>query len=267
MLLFLYKVITMRLRYDNALSLSNDTNLMKLSNRLQTLHSLVSNDYQHIWDCCCDHGFLGVQLLSDNKAPLIHFVDIVPSLMNELEGKLTRYFPQDNNVEQHKQSQWKVYCLDVAAIPLDKHTGRHLVIIAGVGGDLTQKLVDDIHRQHPDKDIDFLLCPVHQQFELRSHLKALKFGLIDEVLIEENRRYYEILLVSNNQGDAEKSQNVSEISNVGDKIWTPSSDEKMKVSQQYKAKTLQHYLRIHQGQEKQGKPSEVKHIIDAYQAI
>ncbi|WP_198595364.1 SAM-dependent methyltransferase, partial [Vibrio lentus] len=50
---------------------------MKLSNRLQTLHSLVSNDYQHIWDCCCDHGFLGVQLLSDNKAPLIHFVDIV----------------------------------------------------------------------------------------------------------------------------------------------------------------------------------------------
>ncbi len=111
----------MRLRYDNALSLSNDTNLMKLSNRLQTLHSLVSNDYQHIWDCCCDHGFLGVQLLSDNKAPQIHFVDIVPSLMNELEGKLTRYFPQDNNVEQHKQSQWTVYCLDVAAISLDKH--------------------------------------------------------------------------------------------------------------------------------------------------
>ena len=73
--------------------------------------------------------------------------------------------------------------------------------------------------------------------------------------------------MSNNQGDAEKSQNVSEISNVGDKIWTPSSDEKMKVSQQYKAKTLQHYLRIHQGQEQQGKPSEVKHIIDAYQAI
>ncbi len=33
----------------------------------------------------------------DNKAPQIHFVDIVPSLMNELEGKLTRYFPQDNN--------------------------------------------------------------------------------------------------------------------------------------------------------------------------
>ncbi len=247
--------------------LSNDTNLMKLSNRLQTLHSLVSNDYQHIWDCCCDHGFLGVQLLSDNKAPQIHFVDIVPSLMSELEGKLARYFPQSNKAEQTVTSQWQVYCMDVAAIPLQKHTGKHLVIIAGVGGDLTQKLVDDIHRQHPDKDIDFLLCPVHQQFELRSHLKALKFGLIDEVLIEENRRYYEILLVSNNQGDAEKSQNVSEISNVGDKIWTPSSDEKMKVSQQYKAKTLQHYLRIHQGQEKQGKPSAVKHIIDAYQAI
>ncbi|TVU66030.1 SAM-dependent methyltransferase [Vibrio atlanticus] len=240
---------------------------MKLSNRLQTLHSLVSNDYQHIWDCCCDHGFLGVQLLSDNKAPLIHFVDIVPSLMNELEGKLTRYFPQDNNVEQHEQSQWKVYCLDVAAIPLDKHAGRHLVIIAGVGGDLTQKLVDDIHCQHPDKAIDFLLCPVHQQFELRSHLNSLKFGLINEVLIEENRRYYEILLVRNNRHENETSSLLTEVSNVGDKIWTPSCEQQKQVSLQYKAKTLQHYLRIHQGQEKQGKASEVKHIIDAYQAI
>ncbi|MDH5917826.1 tRNA (adenine(22)-N(1))-methyltransferase [Vibrio splendidus] len=240
---------------------------MKLSNRLQTLRSLVSNDYLHIWDCCCDHGFLGVQLLSDNKAPQIHFVDIVPSLMSELEGKLARYFPQSNKAEQTVTSQWQVYCMDVAAIPLQKHIGKHLVIIAGVGGDLTQKLVDDIHRQHPDKDIDFLLCPVHQQFELRSHLKALKFGLIDEVLIEENRRYYEILLVSNNQGEAEKNQAVSDISNVGDKIWAPSCEQQLQISQQYKAKTLRHYLRIHQGQEKQGKPSQVKHIINAYQAI
>lgn len=187
--------------------------------------------------------------------------------MSELEGKLARYFPQSTKAEQTVTSQWQVYCMDVAAIPLEKHTGKHLVIIAGVGGDLTQKLVDDIHRKHPNTAIDFLLCPVHQQFELRTHLKALNFGLIDEVLIEENRRYYEILLVSNNQGDAKKNQTVSEISNVGDKIWAPSCDEKIKVSQQYKAKTLQHYLRIHQGQEKQGKSSKVKHIIDAYQAI
>jgi tRNA (adenine22-N1)-methyltransferase len=210
---------------------------------------------------------LGVQLLSDHKAPQIHFVDIVPSLMNELEDKLTRYFPQGETAKQKVTSQWQVYCLDVAAIPLEKHTGRHLVIIAGVGGDLTQKLVDDIHCKHPDKAIDFLLCPVHQQFELRSHLKALKFGLIDEVLIEENRRFYEILLVSNNQDNSEKGQNVSEISDVGDKIWTPSSEQQRQISQQYKAKTLQHYLLIHQGQEKQGKPSQVKHIIEAYQAI
>ncbi|MFA0080177.1 tRNA (adenine(22)-N(1))-methyltransferase TrmK [Vibrio artabrorum] len=240
---------------------------MKLSHRLQTLHSLVSNDYQHIWDCCCDHGFLGVQLLSDNKAPQIHFVDIVPSLMNELKGKLTHYFPQDSHTEQHIYSQWQVYCLDVAAIPLHKHTGRHLVIIAGVGGDLTQKLVDDIHRQHPNTAIDFLLCPVHQQFELRSHLKSLNFALIDEVLIEENRRYYEILLVSNNQGDRKNCPPVRDISNVGDKIWIPIDQQQLQISQQYKAKTLQHYLRMQQGQEKQGKLSEVKHIIEAYQAI
>ncbi|WP_299691317.1 tRNA (adenine(22)-N(1))-methyltransferase TrmK [uncultured Vibrio sp.] len=240
---------------------------MKLSNRLQTLHSLVSNDYQHIWDCCCDHGFLGVQLLSDNKAPVIHFVDIVPSLMNELEDKLTRYFPLKPSAEHKVTSNWKVYCMDVAAIPLNKYPGRHLVIIAGVGGDLTQKLVDDIHRQYPDQAVDFLLCPVHHQFELRAHLKALKFSLIDEVLIEENRRYYEILLVRNQQEDSQTNPLLSEISQVGDKIWSADCEQKRQISQQYKAKTLQHYLRIHQGQEQQGKVSQVKHIIDAYQAI
>ncbi|MCW0469406.1 hypothetical protein OH492_11565 [Vibrio chagasii] len=49
---------------------------------------------KYIWDCCCGSWLLGVQLLADNKAPHIHFVDIVPSLMSELESKLVRYFPK-----------------------------------------------------------------------------------------------------------------------------------------------------------------------------
>ncbi|QSA20815.1 SAM-dependent methyltransferase, partial [Vibrio furnissii] len=36
---------------------------MKLSKRLQTIEKLVTQHYDHIWDCCCDHGFLGMTLL------------------------------------------------------------------------------------------------------------------------------------------------------------------------------------------------------------
>jgi len=51
---------------------------------------MVTSQYEHIWDCCCDHGLLGYALLSRLNAMNIpcniHFIDIVPPLMAELES-------------------------------------------------------------------------------------------------------------------------------------------------------------------------------------
>ncbi len=230
---------------------------------------VTSQQYNHIWDCCCDHGLLGFALLSRHAASNIHFVDIVPELMTELGSKLQRFYSPTFN---STSTTWHTHCLDVARLPLTEYEGKHLIIIAGVGGDLMIQFIEAIHKQYPSLAIDFLLCPVHHQFSLRDKLIELDFSLKDEVLVEENRRFYEIIHVSSS------SKTNAKIHPVGDKIWHSSSgtDTSIHACKQadtavkYLAKTLSHYQRIQQGIEQsaeQGKIKSVQHIIDAYRAI
>lgn len=225
---------------------------MKLSRRLKTIDKMITSPYPHIWDCCCDHGLLGMTLLARNAAPNIHFVDIVSELMRQLNSKLTQFFP-------HSPSAWASHCIDVKKLPLAQYplTGseKHLVIIAGVGGDLMTELIEGICTNNPDINIDFLLCPVHHQFSVRAKLITLNFSLLDEVLLEENQRFYEILLVSNNNKQGDK------VSPVGDKIWQASSVEQAAIIKGYLTKTLKHYQRIQLGCR-----DNIQTIIDAYQA-
>lgn len=107
---------------------------------------MVTSGYAHVWDCCCDHGFLGAALLSRQVSSTIHFVDIVPELMAELNGKLDRFY---------SSSAWETHCLDVAKLPLEQYEGKPLIIIAGVGGDLMIKFIDAINQKHSGLDMDF----------------------------------------------------------------------------------------------------------------
>ena len=224
-----------------------------------------SQHYQHIWDCCCDHGLLGFSLLSPQKRndtqisnstntttkptetitnTKVHFVDIVPELMLEIDNKLKRFYPA-TSLAKNNTLDWQTHCLDVAQLPLKQYQGKHLVIIAGVGGDLMIKFIEAINQQHSDLAIDFLLCPVHHQYALRSKLIELKFSLIDECLVAENQRFYELMLVSSEQ------DNNNKITKVGDKFWLPlinkQPSQQADIATKYLKKTLQHYQRIQKG--------------------
>lgn len=241
---------------------------MALSHRLQQLDNMVSPGYHHVWDCCCDHGFLGFTLLTRGAANTIHFVDIVPELMAELDGKLQRFY---SNAIQNT-TRWNTHCIDVTELPLTQYQGKHLIIIAGVGGDLMIKFIEALVKRHKGLALDFLLCPVHHQFSLRNKLIEMAFSLQDEILVEDNKRFYEMLLVSTVGNELKK------VSPVGDKIWQPlkyrqagkpnnlepsqHSSKEATIAQQYLAKTLNHYYRI-----QQGKTNDVQYIIDAYNAI
>jgi len=192
-----------------------------------------------------------MSLMSRQAAPNIHFVDIVAELMHSLESKLQQFFSNSASV-------WTTHCIDVKKLPLEQyqhqHQDKHLVIIAGIGGDLMIQLIEGIFHNNPAIGIDFLLCPVHHQFTLRQKLIELDFSLKNEVLIEENQRFYEILLVSSNADEGTK------ISPVGDKIWQTSSTEQTIVKKQYLTKLLKHYQRLQLSNN-----ANVQAIIDAYQ--
>lgn len=216
---------------------------MKLSKRLAKIAGMVSAEYDHIWDCCCDHGLLGAALLSRQRAGTVHFVDIVPELINEVEAKLKRFYPT---------ASWQTHCLDVAALPLSQYPGKQLVIIAGVGGDLTMEFISALVSANPNAELEFLLCPVYHQYALRQRLIELDFGLIDEVLVEDNQRFYEILHVSINRARHAK------VSPVGDKLWQGDGDR----AKRYLNKTLAHYQRIEKGGNE-----DVRAIISSYLAV
>ena len=220
---------------------------VKLSTRLKKIEQMVPAGYDHVWDCCCDHGLIGAALLSRQAADNVHFVDIVPDLMNTVKKNLQRFYPED---------KWEVHCLDVAKLPLKQYAGKHLVIIAGVGGDLMCELVEGIYQSDQDANIDFILCPVNNIYTLRQKLIEHQFGLKHEVLIEDNQRFYEILHVSSRMDEN------SPINEVGCKIWQSDTNEQADIVTRYIDKTLSHYRRLLRGSD-----DNIEAIIERYSSV
>ena len=222
----------------------------KISQRLQELNSMVTGHYQHIWDCCCDHGFLGLTLLERHAAQTIHFVDIEAGILNQLQDVLLKRYSL-----QGLCGEWQVHCADVSALPMaevcnNPQEDKHLIIIAGVGGELSIDLMTAILKKFTQYNLEFILCPVHHNFKVRAYLRENQFGLIDENLIVENNRGYEILHVSQRAGH--------KISQVGCEMWDLSSASHVN----YLHKVILHYQRLQKNPQQ-----DVQHIIKHYQKL
>lgn len=221
---------------------------MKLSKRLKKIDEMITGQYDHIWDCCCDHGFLGAALLKRQAVPNVHFVDIVPELIEQVKSNLQRFY-------SNSPARWYTHCLDITTLPLYQFPGKHLIIIAGVGGDLMVRFIESIHHNFPTIEFDFLLCPVHHQFTLRQKLTELSYNMKCEVLVEDNQRFYEIMLVTNQQG-------YQSVHPVGRQIWQSQSEHQQQIVKRYLNTTIEHYRRI-----QTGKTQDVQYIIDAYDEV
>lgn len=246
---------------------------MKLGKRLQQINNMITSHYDHIWDCCCDHGLLGMSLLEphardsaqsgnghfiNRKRTTIHFVDIVAKLMGELEKKLDKYA---NNIQY---TNWQTHCLDTSDLPLASYKGNHLVIIAGVGGDQTCQFIDNICKNNPTTTFDFLLCPVHQLFRVRNQLILQNFKLTSEILMEENKRFYELMLVSKSPNTKEPFNSGSnDVHPIGELIWRCEDKESLITAQRYIKTLLKHYERMRKGNNSQ----EINLILNNYQSI
>ncbi len=205
---------------------------MKKSQRLQQLDRLVCKQYNHIWDCCCDHGFLGLKLLERQAASQIHFVDINEQLMVDLQSKLELHYASDPYIDR-----WQTHCMDTAHLPLNGVPSEgdadcHLIIIAGVGGERLTKLVKSILFAHPGMALEFLLCPVHHNYKVRKAIAELGLGLITEHLLLENGRYYELIHVS--------TASKQPIAAIGSSMWDLNRDQ----DRVYLEKTIAHYQRM-----------------------
>ena len=200
---------------------------MKLSQRLQHIDQMITTPYDHIWDCCCDHGYLGTALLKRGTAKTVHFVDVVESLTDAIQTQL-----ESQSNDAFVGCSWQVHCEDVSRLTLSDPDSKQLVIIAGVGGDLTMDMVRAITEAHPDHALEFILCPVRQNYQLRCLLIELGYGLVDEVLLEDKQKFYEVIHVSNHSDQP--------VAAAGSLMWDLSRES----DREYLERTIAHYTRM-----------------------
>ena len=163
--------------------------LARLSPRLNSIFELIGKiqedqPYPYIWDCCCDHGYLGIKILANEMCEKMVFVDKLPHIIEQLNNKLAPF-----DTGKHE-----LITADAGELKFSADQ-KHLVILAGVGGDTSVEIVKSIEINHPAIQIDYIFCPSSSKKTLREYLAQNKFALLDETLVSDNKRYYEILLV------------------------------------------------------------------------
>jgi tRNA (adenine22-N1)-methyltransferase len=230
----------------------NEPTIRRLSLRLNHLYqwALASGQYDDVWDLCCDHGRLGLhwhRAFLRAQQPLatrVHLVDCVPSIIEALQS---RY---GHCVSPHLS----ITCTDAAEIPLSP-SGRQLIVIAGVSGGGVMKIVDRIMQRleqisdaNIDAEYEFMLSPNLNTFELRQFLQQYPLDLLAEEFVAENGQCHEHLHLRYCRNRAPLSNisasslsvsklSVSNISAVGERIWSPLTEEKVR----YLKKMIMHY--------------------------
>ncbi len=197
---------------------------MKLPIRLNALLEMIQSPYEHIWDCCCDHGYLGRAILSKDCSALVHFLDVVEPIIIKLEEDLI-----SSDIDA---SKWQTHVEDLMHLSLPAVESKQLLIIAGVGGDLTVELVSAVLRNNPEAKLEFLLSPVRQLNKVRVEMDNLGLGLVAERLVKDAGRYYELIHVSTSEP--------KRISPVGEQMWDLAEAD----HQEYLLQNIQHYQRM-----------------------
>lgn len=136
--------------------MSKTKRLLKPGSRLSHLANMVEPPYTTIWDCCCDHGLLGMSLLRDQRADEVIFVDVVEDILATLKTSLKQSFPQD-------QYSWQVRCEDINNITVPALDSQ-LFIVAGVGPHQTIEFINSLCASAPDTEFDLLLLCSWQLF-------------------------------------------------------------------------------------------------------
>lgn len=155
----------------------------RLGKRLTALFNVVAHDYDSVWDLCCDHGRLGMALIETQRTPQVHFVDCIDGIMTDLAATLEHYGARG----------YQLHCCLAEQIDLPTD-GKHLLVLAGVGDEVSIRIVQHLSAQNTDAQIDWLISPANNLFQVRQFLQP-DFGVLDEGVVAENGRLYEWLWV------------------------------------------------------------------------
>lgn len=222
--------------------MANSKRLLRPHSRLSQLADIIQRPYSTIWDCCCDHGLLGMSLLKDRYADQVIFVDVLENMMTGLAERLDQDFPQD-------QYRWQVRCDDIKNIEVPNQEAQ-LFIIAGVGPHQTIEFIDSLCASAPDTQFDLLICSVHGSYSVREALINQGYHLKNERIIYDKNRFYEAIYVSKTADKA--------LIATGSQMWNWANP----VHQDYWHRTVGHYR-----QKAKNDPVQFQPVVKRYELL
>ena len=129
-------------------------------------------------------------------------VDPSIDVINVLNKKLIDSYITEKNLI-------KVHCIKGQSLILN--TESKTVFIAGMGGKEIQEIIQNLLPQLNAND-RLVISPHRNILELRKYLHTTEMGLVEEVVLEEDGQFYQILCLI-------KSPNLLKVSPYGNNIW------------------------------------------------
>ncbi len=153
---------------------------MKLTDRLLKIASLVSKG-KTIADIGTDHGYIPVYLLNKGTIPFAILADVNKGPLENARKEV-----RHNNLTDKTDLRLG------SGIEVLKKGEVDEIIIAGMGGILISELLE-ANKEVAHSVDKLILQPMQAQEELRKYLLSNGYEIVNEVLVKEDFRIYEII--------------------------------------------------------------------------
>lgn len=164
---------------------------MELSKRLQAIADFVKEGAV-VGDIGTDHGYIPVYLIKNGLAKRAIAADISRGSLDKAEGYI-----RDLNLEGIIDTRLGNGLEVIEEGELDT------VIIAGMGGILISEILEESKKVVETID-HFIFQPMLGSEKLREYLVENNFKIVDEALIKENGKFYEIIYATHGKMEIER---------------------------------------------------------------
>lgn len=156
---------------------------MNLDNRLKRITDFIPSD-SYILDVGCDHALLDIYLaLNRNNVKLIAS-DINENPLKIAKENIKRYNLEDEITLEQADGVSKI------------NDEVDIVVIAGMGTSTINDIINNDLKKL--KNVKKIIISSHtSSFELRENMNKKGFKIIDEVVVFDKGKYYEIIVYSN----------------------------------------------------------------------
>ena len=161
---------------------------MRISNRLEALTFFVPYNSKVI-DVGTDHALLPIYLIEN---------DLVCNPVIASDNKYGPLETAKKNIAMYDLQSKISLCLSDGLKEVE--SDFDCVIIAGMGGSLISKILND-SKEKLDKVKTLILQPNNSEFAVREFLKNNNFKIINEMIVYEDDHYYTIIVAEHGEND------------------------------------------------------------------